>query len=423
MLKKTQQGYLQEVHTGYNVRTAAEEAARCLLCHDEPCSSDCPAGTSPGKFIRSLRFRNVKGAAETIRENNILGGCCARVCPTSRLCEKACSRTGIDKPIDIRGLQRFIVEQEQRFDMQVLQPQPGSSEAVALIGAGPASLACAAELVKCGIAADVYEQRPRAGGMLSYGIPPARLPQAVVDFDVEQAIAAGVRIFTNKKVGQDISCADLQRDYKAVFIGSGMWNGRAAGVPGEQLEGVWSALDFLGVARDRGEEIVAGKDVIVVGGGDTAMDCAATAKLLNAANVTIVYRRTHAEAPADYEELEYIHSLGIPMMTRFKPTEIRGDKSGERFVASGTDGISDIYLKADIVIFAIGQAGEQFAEFEGIEYAANDKIVVDTAWHTGCTGVFAAGDAVSGGATVVQAVAEGKLAAQSIMEFLKLGGR
>ena len=177
--------YTAEAVAGFTHRTAMEEAARCLLCHDAPCSKGCPAGTDPAKFIRSIRFRNVKGAAETIRSANVLGGTCARVCPYDNLCEEACSRCGIDKPIEIGKLQRYAIEQEKLFKMKTLvapkQKKPGK---IACVGAGPASLACAAELAKAGYKVTVFEREAKPGGVLTYGITPSRLPQAVVDHDI-----------------------------------------------------------------------------------------------------------------------------------------------------------------------------------------------------------------------------------------------
>ena len=193
MSKVVKANYTAEAVAGFNHRTAMEEAARCLLCHDAPCSQGCPAGTNPAKFIRSIRFRNVKGAAETIRENNILGGTCARVCPYDRLCEEACSRCGIDKPIQIGKLQRYAIEQEELFGMKTLEAPAEKKGNVACVGAGHASLACAAELAKAGYAVTIIEREAKAGGVLTYGIVPSRLPQSVVDHDIAQVEGLGVK--------------------------------------------------------------------------------------------------------------------------------------------------------------------------------------------------------------------------------------
>jgi dihydropyrimidine dehydrogenase (NAD+) subunit PreT len=193
--------YTAEAMAGYNHRTAMEEAARCLLCHDAPCSKGCPAGTNPGDFIRSIRFRNVKGAAEIIRENNVLGGTCARVCPYDRLCEEYCSRCGIDKPIKIGELQRYAIDQEKIFKMKTLKaPAKKMKQTVACVGAGPASLACAAELAKAGYKVTIFEREEKPGGVLTYGIAPSRLPQAVVDHDIAQVKGLGVKFELGKTV-------------------------------------------------------------------------------------------------------------------------------------------------------------------------------------------------------------------------------
>ena len=241
--------YTAEAVAGFTHRTAMEEAARCLLCHDAPCSKGCPAGTDPAKFIRSIRFRNVKGAAETIRSANVLGGSCARVCPYDNLCEEACSRCGIDRPIEIGKLQRYAIEQEKLFKMKTLEaPKEKKPGKIACVGAGPASLACAAELAKAGYKVTIFEREAKPGGVLTYGITPSRLPQAVVDHDISTVKGLGVKIVCNKEV----KAADLE-DYDAVFIGAGLWNANLNKheFPGAELKGVMSAIDFLKEARTK----------------------------------------------------------------------------------------------------------------------------------------------------------------------------
>ena len=211
MSKVVKGPYLADSVAGFTPRTAMEEAARCLLCHDAPCSKGCPAGTDPAKFIRSIRFRNVKGAAETIRENNILGGTCAHVCPYNRLCEEACSRCGIDKPIQIGLLQRYAVEQEEALGMQILKaPAEKKAAKVACIGAGPASLACAAKLAQEGYEVTIFEAEAKAGGVLTYGIPEFRLPKdGVVQPEIENVKSLGVHIETNVIVGKSVTVDEL----------------------------------------------------------------------------------------------------------------------------------------------------------------------------------------------------------------------
>lgn len=399
MSKVVKKAYVEEAVEGYNLRTAREEARRCLLCHDAPCSKSCPAGTDPGKFIRSVRFNNVKGAAETIRQNNPFGGSCANVCPYDQLCQEACSRCGIDKPIEIGKIQRFVVEQEQMFGMETMEVTDKKSEKVACIGAGPASLTVAAVLAQAGYSVTVFDREKAAGGMLTYGILPARLPQSTVDYDIDLIRKLGVSFVMNRTVQ---SADELKKEgFDAVFAGIGMWGEKTVDIPGAQAKGVYSALSYLKEARESGGRFKPGKQVVVIGGGDVAMDCAATAKLAGAEKVMIYYRRTIEEAPANIEEVKYVQSMGITITTDFSPEKIITDHEAASFISfKGRDNVSSATVKADTIIFAIGQAPDSV---EGI----------------GQKGVFAGGDMANGGKTVVEAVAEGKEAAALIMDYLE----
>ena len=413
MSKVIKTDYIAEAVAGFTHRTAIEEAARCLLCHDAPCSKGCPAGTDPAKFVRSIRFRNVKGAAETIRSNNVLGGSCARVCPYDRLCEEACSRCGIDRPIEIGKLQRYAIEQEEIFGMKTLEAGEAKPGKVACIGAGPASLAAAAELRKAGYAVTIFEKEEKAGGMLTYGIVPSRLPQSVIDHDVAMVEAMGVKFEFGKKV----TIADVD-DYDAVFVGTGLWGTKLPESPGTELKGVYAAADYLKAARTSGKQ--EGKKVVVIGGGDVAVDCAVTAKLLGAEDVRIVYRRTLEEAPGNMNEFQYALSLGIGMTTNMAPAAIEGAGKVEAMTFTGREGRldgSELKLACDTVVFAIGQKAEPV---EGV--AANEKGgVAAEEGKTNVAKVFAAGDIVNGGKTVVEAVAAGKEAAAAIAAYLEKG--
>jgi dihydropyrimidine dehydrogenase (NAD+) subunit PreT len=399
-----------------------EEAARCLLCHDAPCSAGCPAGTDPGKFIRSIRFRNPKGAAETIRENNVFGGSCARVCPYDRLCEEACSRCGIDRPIEIGKLQRYAVEQEKAFRMRILKaPRAKNGFSVACVGAGPASIACAAELAKAGCKVTVFEKEDKAGGVLTYGITPARLPQRVVDQDIASVKGLGIEFRFGVPVGKKTTVEALlgKEGFDAVFVGAGLWKSAPVGVPGEDLKNVLSAVDFLKKARSGGGfDAMKDKKVIVVGGGDVAMDCATTAKL-NGADVQIWYRRTIAEAPANMEEINYALSLGIGIVANFAPKQFTGAKQVEFAEFKGRDGKSEAKAACDFVVLAIGQQAEDMNVLLPDALLANKGCVSVRKSATGVKGVFAAGDVANGGKTVVEAVAEGKAAAGDILKYLE----
>lgn len=418
MSKVVKAKYTAEAVSGFNHRTAMEEAARCLLCHDAPCSQGCPAGTDPAKFIRSIRFRNVKGAAETIRENNVLGGTCARVCPYDRLCEEACSRCGIDRPIEIGKLQRYAIEQEEVFGMQTLKaPADKKAGKAACIGAGPASLACAAELAKAGYDVTVLEREEKAGGVLTYGIVPSRLPQAVVDHDIAQVKGLGVKF----EFGKDVKAADAE-GYDAVFIGTGLWGTKIPDIEGKDLKGVYAAADFLKAARTTGDSFDPGKRVVVVGGGDVTVDCAVTAKLLGAEDVKIVYRRTLEEAPGNMTEFQYALELGIGITTGMAPVAVKGSGKAEKALFKGfRDEAASLELSADTVVFATGQGPEDMTKVAPVK--VTDKGLIEAA-QDGAAGdkFFAAGDIVNGGKTVVEAVAAGKEAAASMIAYLEKKG-
>lgn len=410
--------YTTEAVAGFTHRTALEEAARCLLCHDAPCSKGCPAGTDPAKFIRSIRFRNVKGAAETIRENNILGGSCARVCPYDNLCEEACSRCGIDKPIEIGKLQRYAIEQEKLFGMKTLEAGEKKPGKVACVGAGPASLACAAELAKAGYKVTIFEREAKAGGMLTYGIIPSRLPQSVVDWDIKQVKNLGVKFVFNKAVAAE----DLE-EFDAVFVGTGLWDAKLPKLEGAELKGVYSAVEYLKEARSNTKNFNPGERVIVVGGGDVAIDCAVTAKLLGAKDVRILYRRTIEEAPANINEFHYALSLGIGITTGLYPVAAKGTKTVMKSVeAVGFyDKNAKAEFSADALVFATGQSAEDQSAVAPVEVTEKGTIKVKKGGKAGGK-YFAAGDIVNGGKTVVEAVAEGKEAAASMIAYLEKKG-
>lgn len=420
MSKVVKAKYTDEAVAGFNHRTAMEEAARCLLCIDAPCSKGCPAGTDPGNFIRSIRFRNVKGAAEIIRENNVLGGSCARICPYDRLCEEYCSRCGIDKPIEIGKLQRYAVEQEKAHKMKTLKAGKKRNQKAACVGSGPASLACAAKLAQAGYEVTIFEAMEKAGGVLTYGITPARLPQHVVDFDIKTVKDLGVKFIHNTKVGEDITLDELKKaGYKAIFVGAGLWSSKIPAIPGNKLEGVTSAVEFLKNARDTKGNFNPGKNVVIIGCGDVAMDCATTAKLLGAEKVMVYYRRSLEEAPANMAEIQYAISLGVTITTNFAPAELIGDKHVEFAMFNGRDGVSGAKVKADTVVFAIGQGPEDMNQIAAVKLNEKGTIVAKANGKTNVAGIFAAGDIVNGGKTVVEAVAQGKAAAEEMIKYLE----
>ncbi|MFD3157867.1 NAD(P)-dependent oxidoreductase [Haloimpatiens sp. FM7330] len=421
MLEKT--FYFEERESGFTPLLAIEEASRCLLCHDAPCSKACPAGTNPAKFIRSLRFRNLKGAVETIRENNALGGICARVCPTDKYCESACSRCGIDKPIQIGKLQRYLTDYESAINMEVLTPVKATKEKIAVIGSGPSGLAASSKLAQMGYKVTVFEEREKLGGWLSYGIPPERLPQIIVDNEIQYIKNLGVEFKTNYKVGKDVTLDELKKQgFKAFLVAAGMQNSRGLDIKGKDLNGVLNGTEFLAEAKSKNGETKVGKHVIVIGGGDVAIDCAVTAKLLGCEDVKIVYRRTLEKMPADEKEVSYTQKLNIPIFTGFKPSEIIGENNNaSKFKAVGMFDNSTIELPCDMVIFAIGQTASDVKSIASVE--TNEKgIVKTTDYRTNVENIFACGDIAEGDKTVVYAVKEGKEAAVAIDNYFEKEG-
>jgi dihydropyrimidine dehydrogenase (NAD+) subunit PreT len=394
-----------EIKKALTPNLAIEEASRCLLCHDAPCSKACPAGTDPARFIRSLRFRNLKGAVETIRINNPLGAVCARVCPYDKYCEGACSRSGIDKPIKIGELQTYLTDFEQAIGMKVMEKTELDKEKVAIIGSGPSGLAAGAVLAQKGYKVTIFDENEVPGGWLSYGIPDHRLPQSVVENEIGRIKELGVDFKTNVKVGKQISLDDLRAEgYKAFLVACGLHKGRSVEADGLNLVGVVNGTAFLGEAKTNAGNVKLGSRVIVVGGGDVAMDCASTAKLFGADDVKIVYRRTIEKMPASAEERHFtLNTLKIPVFTGFKPVEIMGkDGKVASLKAEGMFDESKLELPADMVILAVGQEAED----------------IDSLTGSNPGDVFTAGDLVEKDKTVVQSVASGKSAAEKIEAYL-----
>ncbi|MBQ9242716.1 MAG: FAD-dependent oxidoreductase [Proteobacteria bacterium] len=404
MTKVRQLPYGELAENGLNIRLAMEEATRCLLCDDAPCSHDCPAGTDPGRFIRAIRFRNFKGAARIIRENNILGATCAEICPQERLCEKACSRCGIDKPINIGRLQAFAMSMEKDMKFQVLEAGKPCGKKVACIGAGPSSLAVAAELAKKGVSVTILDENEKAGGVLRYGITPSRLSDDVIDQDIKAVTDLGVKIVLNKHVSKDDLCA-LMAEYDAVYVGVGQSASKMIpNMKGADLKGVDTALPFLKKARIANGKIGDLGNVVIIGGGDVAMDCASTARQCGAKSVTVSFVETWETMPASKKEVDYVVDLGVTIIPAFKPLEVIGDDKVSAVKLAAMEGNSSMTLDADTVIFAVGQKVSD--DYKDIK--ADGKL-------------FVGGDAaLVRGATVVEAVKSGKEIAEAIAKFLQI---
>ena len=342
--------YLKEYEVGFNPKLVMEEASRCLLCHDAPCSKACPAGTDPAKFIRSVRFKNFKGAAETVRINNVLGAICARVCPTERYCQLGCSRSGIDKPIDIGRIQRFVTDFEDACKMDILEVKPSNGKRVAVVGSGPAGLAVAGNLAQDGFKVTIFEKDAKAGGYLRYGIPEYRLPSPVVDKEIKRIEKLGVEIVLNHKV-EDLKA--LQKEYDAVVLAVGHNKGKML----PMFEGhrfVKTAVDFLHACKQKKGNVKVPDNVLVIGGGDVAMDTVTTLKLLGVKQVTDVVYETFEEFKASKKELQGSQEQGVSIIDGYVPVSLKGKtvKFEHRFIKA------ELKVKADLIILAVGQYTE-----------------------------------------------------------------
>ena len=405
--------YREEYEVGFSPRLVMEEASRCLLCLDAPCSSSCPAGTDPAKFIRSLRFKNVKGAAETVRINNILGAICARVCPTERYCQAGCSRSGIDKPIEIGLIQRYITDFEDALKMDILEVKESNGKKVAVVGSGPAGLTVAAELAKDGYQVTIYEKEAKAGGYLRYGIPEYRLPNAVVDKEINRIVELGVDIVLNTKVGEDVKMEQLRKEYDAVVLSVGYSEGKMLPMF-ENNRKVIKAVDWLKKTKDKKGNVKVPENVLVVGGGDVAMDVVTSLKLLGCPHVTDVVYEQFSEFRASKKELENAQEQGVTIIDGYVPVAVaRGGiaKFKHRVIPA------ELKVKADLIILAVGQVPNVDGlgvELEKGEVKARGVRVSDT-------NVFFAGDIGHGEKTVVWGVRSGKEVAFEVKRFL--GGK
>ena len=415
--------YLSEKTTVFTEQLAIEEASRCLLCHDAPCSKKCPSNTNPAEFIRAIRFGNFLGAAEIIRKNNILGGACSQICPFKEHCESECNRAKIDKAVKIGKLQRFAIEYEKKSKIQLITPPLiFKAQKVAVIGGGPAGLSCAGKLIQKGYKVTIFEKNSKAGGLLSYGIAPVRLPQKEVDSEIEYIKKLGVDFIYNSEFGRDFNLDNLRQEgFSAFLFALGNQTTKHLGIPGAEYKNIHTAIDILSKSKSTDGNIKIGNNVIIIGGGDVAMDAAATVKLLGAKDVTILYRRRLEDMPATEAELDYVKSLNIEFITGFTPTEYLGKENVLTGIkAEGTYHKSSVTLESDMIIEAIGQKAKR------IDYPAklglDEKNLIKTEEETGKTNIaeiFAAGDIVNGGETVVRAVQMGKDAAHSIEEYLR----
>ncbi|MEG2633330.1 MAG: NADPH-dependent glutamate synthase [Oscillospiraceae bacterium] len=436
-----------EVTLGYTKEQAVDEAQRCLNCKNKPCVQGCPVAIHIPEFIAKVAEGSFEEAYQIITQSSSLPAVCGRVCPQESQCEKYCVRGVKGEPVAIGRLERFVADWHRENVKESPEMPVKNGHKVAVIGAGPAGLTCAGDMVKKGYDVTVFEALHLAGGVLVYGIPEFRLPKAIVANEIETLKALGVKVDTNMVIGRVLSIDELFEDgFESVFIGSGAGLPSFMRIPGENLKGVYSANEFLtrvnlmkAYKEDSSTPIQKVKNVAVVGGGNVAMDAARCAKRLGAENVYIVYRRSLEELPARKEEVEHAEEEGIIFKLLNNPIAIHGgedgfvnqieclemqlgepDESGRRRPVEKAG--SNFTLDVDCVIMAIGTSPNPLIKSttKGLETQKWGGIIADeTTGLTSREGVYAGGDAVTGAATVILAMGAGKQAAAAMDEYIK----
>ena len=436
----------EEVCYGYNEEEAVAEASRCLNCKNAQCMKGCPVSINIPAFIEQVKNRNFEAAYQIISESSALPAVCGRVCPQESQCEGKCVRGIKGEPVAIGKLERFVADWAREHGIKPKKAQQMNGHKVAVIGSGPAGLTCAGDLAKLGYDVTIFEALHEAGGVLSYGIPEFRLPKTkVVAAEVANVESLGVKIEKNVVIGKSTTIDELieEEGFEAVFIGSGAGLPRFMGIPGEQANGVFSGNEFLtrnnlmkAFKDEYATPISRGKKVVVVGGGNVAMDAARTALRLGA-EVHVVYRRSEAELPARAEEVHHAKEEGIIFDLLQNPTEIlvddngwvkavrvikmelgEPDESGRRSPVEIPG--SEYEIEADTVIMSLGTSPNPLisSTTKGLEINRRKCIVATEEGATSKAGVYAGGDAVTGAATVILAMGAGKAAAKGIHEYL-----
>ena len=445
---QTRSKNFEEVALGYTEKMAKDEALRCLHCKNQPCVSGCPVGVHIPDFIRSIADGDMEGAYRTIKLTNTLPAVCGRVCPQESQCEHNCVRGIKGEPVGIGRLERFAADWHMKHGADEEETHTErNGHKVAVVGAGPAGLTCAGDLAAMGYSVTVFEALHTAGGVLMYGIPQFRLPKEIVQKEIDALEKKGVEIRTDMVIGKVFSVDELFEDgYEAVFIGTGAGLPSFMNIPGESLVGTYSANEFLtrvnlmkAYKPEYDTPILKVKNVAVVGGGNVAMDAARTALRLGAEKVYIVYRRAEEQMPARREEIHHAKEEGVIFNLLCNPVAIHGDDNGRvksiecvRMKLGEPDASgrrrpvpvesSNFEISVDCVVMAIGNSPNPLirSTTDGLEANSHGCIVVDErTMATSRGGVFAAGDAVSGAATVILAMGGGKEAARSIDAYIK----
>ncbi|MDD4638335.1 MAG: NADPH-dependent glutamate synthase [Bacteroidales bacterium] len=440
-------GNFMEVCYGYNQEEAMLEASRCLGCKRPSCVPACPVNINIPEFIAYIEKGEIENAARTIYRDNSLPAICGRVCPQESQCEGSCILGVKGEAVAIGKLERFTADWSREKGLRFTEKAPENGHRVAIVGSGPASLACATDLARMGYDVTIFEVLHEAGGVLQYGIPEFRLPKEdVVKKEIENVLALGVKIETNIRVGRTVTIDNLMNEegFEAVFIGSGAGLPKFMNIPGENLNGVVSANEFLTrnnlmKAYDPEYEtpIYTGKRVAVVGGGNVAMDSARSALRLGA-EVTVVYRRTEKELPARVEEVHHAKQEGIEFRMLTNPVEVLGDEKGwvrgikcikmelgEPDESGRRSPVpvhgSEFDIETDVVIMSLGTSPNPLiaATTPGLQINRWNCVVTDQDGTTTKPGVFAGGDAVTGAATVILAMGAGRKAAVAIDRYIR----
>lgn len=440
-------GNFQEVNAGLTKEQAVREAQRCLQCKNAPCVDGCPVQIDIPGFIAAMAEADFCRAATILQNDNALPAVCGRVCPQEVQCESRCVLGVKGDPVAIGYLERFAADWALNHGLKPERKHlPGSNgKSVAVIGCGPAGITAAAELAGKGHAVKIFEALHDTGGVLRYGIPEFRLPKEIIDTEVSRLASLGVEIECNVVVGKTITLRQVRDEYDAVFIGNGAGLPVMLGIPGENLKGVYSANEYLtrvnlmgaGQSPDCATPIIRGRNVAVIGGGNTAMDCVRVARRLGAERAMLVYRRSEAEMPARLEEIKHAREEGVELILLTAPLEILADGKGWSAVlrcqkmelgepdASGRRKPVPIPgevfdLEADVVINALGTRANPLLTASEPELALNrwKNIEADENGATSLRRVYAGGDIVRGGATVILAMGDGKKAAAAIHEML-----
>ncbi|QFT82530.1 NAD-dependent dihydropyrimidine dehydrogenase subunit PreT [Roseovarius sp. THAF27] len=409
-----------DLHPPLDPHEALVAADRCYFCHDAPCITACPTDIDIPLFIRQIATGTPEAAAKTILSQNILGGMCARVCPTETLCEQACVREAAEgKPVLIGQLQRYATDTLQAAGTHPFARAPETGKSVAVVGAGPAGLACAHRLAMHGHAVTLYDARPKPGGLNEYGIAAYKTADGFAEREVDWLMQiGGITLENGKALGPDLSLDTLRDQFDAVFLGIGLGNVNALGLDGEDKTGVLDAVDFISDLRQASDlrDLQVGRDVVVIGGGMTAIDAAVQAKLLGALNVTLVYRRGRDRMNASVFEQDLAASKGVRIITNATPRALHGNGTVREIEFDYTDDAltptgETVRIPADQVFKAIGQAlaGDALPDLDG------RKIAVTGPGRTSVAGVWAGGDCAAGGDDLtVTAVAQGRDAAEDI---------